>query len=99
MHDVLKTFAVTGTVMYFHGHTHLDFETVVDGVPYISIACASAHQTEDKTYTNGYGNAKGWARQAGTYTEHLFDIVTINPSDRLISMTRFGAGEDRTLSY
>ena len=38
-------------------------------------------------------------RTAGTAAEHVIDFVTVNRSAKTVSLTRLGAGEDRSYSY
>jgi len=57
-------------------------------------------------FSNSNGNPDLWPegatmaqRTLGTVTEDCFDVFVIRPDSKSIDMIRFGAGEDRHLSY
>lgn len=67
----------------FAGHVHYDNLVYDDGMLSVTTLCAMLQR---------------WApncpeRQAGTYTETAFDVVSVK--DNMLYLTRFGAGEDR----
>ncbi len=70
----------------FAGHTHNDIDLRVDGIQHIITA-------------NSIMYPEVIAREDGTKTELLFDIITLNTKKRLISLTRVGAGNDREFQY
>ncbi len=76
-------------ICVFNGHIHEDNSHVTsDGVLSIAINCD--------------GNAistSGYDRTAGTVNEQCFDIVSIDTTNRIIYLTRIGAGSDRQFSY
>ena len=74
----------------FCGHCHAD--AIVSGdlpCPILTVTCAT-NSPYDGTAAN---------RAAGTATETAIDIVSINTTARTISLTRLGAGEDRSVNY
>jgi len=71
------------------GHTHTDHTMVHDGIRYIETGCGIM-------YT---GSSHNLPRQDGTASEILFDVVTVNPEKRTVSLVRCGAGEDRVFPY
>lgn len=74
---------------FLHGHTHVDDVHEYDGIKYISTANAKFQQT----YTLAP------ERVAGTASEILFDIITIDTNTKEIIFTRVGAGKDRVYLY
>ncbi len=77
-------------IAFFHGHIHKDvIDTTTYSFPCISITTSSA----DVRDTNPI------ERVVGTATETALDIVTLDRLNRMIYMTRIGAGIDREISY
>lgn len=78
---------------YLVGHIHQDKYTVTaSGVPIISINCDA--------YQDGQSfNWGGYKMTLGTTTEQCFDLVNIDTANRVIYMTRVGAGSDRQFTY
>lgn len=93
-----------GTVVALMGHAHADY---IMESPWLEIFthCNKANNNDtDITCTAGDGNklptgAKIWARAYNTVTEDCWDTVVIKPVSRVISLIRFGAGEDREYEY
>lgn len=80
---------IAGVIM---GHTHRDHAQYSQtGIPYIHTACAYAD--------NVYCNPGAPERNDGTKAEILFDIVTISKTNKVLYLTRVGAGSDRVFPY
>lgn len=73
----------------FFGHVHYDQVLVKDGIPLISTLNAVTNRDFEEAPE----------RIEGTRTETAFDVVTIDVRQRLVHMTRFGAGSDRSVRY
>lgn len=77
-------------VGFFCGHSHGD-SIVTAETPYPVVTIASdAHSLSADSEV---------VRTAGTAAEHVIDFVTVNRSAKTVSLTRLGAGEDRSYSY
>ena len=77
-------------VGFFCGHSHGD-SIVTDETPYPVVTIASdAHSLSADSEV---------VRTAGTAAEHVIDFVTVNRSAKTVSLTRLGAGADRSYSY
>lgn len=76
------------------GHVHRDF-SMVSSAGYPIIATAADTGTEIATD----GDPVNRDRTPGTTNEQLFDVCHINKTTRTISMTRIGAGADRSFTY
>ena len=76
------------------GHSHNDIITRSNtGIPCISTTCDAAYTSAsdyDKTLPN---------RVKGTTTEQAFDVFHINTLNRIIYVTRIGAGGNREFDY
>ena len=79
--------------LFLVGHIHQDKDTTTStGVPIVSINCDA--------YQDGQSfNWGGYKMTLGTTTEQCFDLVNIDTANRVIYMTRVGAGTDRQFSY
>ena len=95
----LKAFAEGGgtVIAYIHGHDHGDMNETADDLPWtgVAVGCArfqvpTSNGTEGMTYQD---------RHHGDATKLLFDIVCIDPDNRQVHFIRFGAGQDRVISY
>ncbi len=79
---------------YFAGHLHGDMIFDVDGdTPFpIVVTRCDAPLEEPLLHSD--------LREAGTYTEHSFDVVTVvrNPGRIKLYLDKIGAGEDRALT-
>lgn len=103
MRTVIEAYKANGgtVVGLFHGHNHWDFigKANQNGFYEISTACSRDSQaTPDKI---GYmtDGATAPARKAGTVTEDLWDVVVVQPMEKVVKMIRFGAGDDREFLY
>ena len=82
---------------FFHGHAHWDNTVVVNGITYISTACAIPNKYNIPT--SGYGStATAPDRTYGGYTEYLMDIVVVDAKNRIVQTKRFGAGDNRIIN-
>ena len=71
------------------GHSHRDcVVTLENGIKIISTTCDAYR-----------GECGGLTRTQGTITEQAFDVVNFNLENRVVYLTRIGAGEDREISY
>lgn len=79
--------------LFLVGHIHQDKDTTTQsGVPIVSINCDA--------YEDGQSfNWGGYKMTLGTTTEQCFDLVNIDTANKVIYMTRVGAGSDRQFSY
>ena len=50
-------------------------------------------------YLDEGGNQVKYTRTPGTITEHCFDTVCIDKSNRKVTFKRLGVGSDREISY
>ena len=91
---LLRILAGDGRVLAFvHGHNHRDGIAVKDGLPVISVGCSFCPP-------NGSIEKAGVpARQPGTVSEDLWDVMRIRGDGSGIDLLRFGAGEDRQLCF
>lgn len=80
-------------VCHLSGHRHKDDSIVTDGVLSITHTCDcySGNRLESKWSLDG--------RTPDTITEHAVSIFSIDIDNRIIKMTRIGAGESRTWNY
>ena len=77
-------------VGFFCGHSHGD-SIVTDETPYPIVTIASdAHSLAADS---------GVTRTVKTAAEHAIDFVTVNRSAKTVSLTRLGAGADRSYTY
>ena len=83
-------------IALFYGHVH------ADGVftsPFLSIATSCQkfeNYSLDSRWAEGYTKP---TRTRFTASEDCWDVVVIKPISKTISITRFGAGNDREVSY
>lgn len=79
--------------LFLVGHIHQDKDTTTStGVPIVSINCDA--------YEDGQSfNWGGYQMTLGTTTEQCFDLVNIDTANKVIYMTRIGAGSDRQFTY
>lgn len=77
-------------ILYSHGHFHLDIIGTIKGtnVPALSMLCSRVLETE--TYRD---------RRIGTPNEDSFSVFTVDRKERVINITRFGAGRDIKMNY
>lgn len=91
--NLLKSYG-TRVLGYFHGHTHMDNVSYVNGFPEIAIACNQC--LKDSFNITG---ATSPNRAEGTVTQDLWDAVLILPYEQKFELVRFGAGENRTVPF
>lgn len=79
-----------------NGHMHYDRSINFTSLnrPAISVGCGKTEK-----WTEDYDDVVIPERTAGTITEELMDIFTIDRLNRKIKTTRIGAGSDREISY
>lgn len=82
-------------IAFFYGHTHADYIFEECSFPLISIGCAKLEYFTDKKPTG----AVTWKRKADDVTQDLWDSLVIDFEKQALSLIRFGAGKDRTVSY
>lgn len=83
-------------IAIFAGHVHFD------GYYQYSVNAYNGYIYVIATTCDAYGNQpKGSSatRTPKTVNEQAFDIISINKADRLITITRIGAGSDRAFTY
>ncbi|MBE6651294.1 MAG: metallophosphoesterase [Ruminococcaceae bacterium] len=71
------------------GHTHWDYDLVLDGVLSVATLNDGMHNS-DRNPT---------PHEAGTTNEQAFDIYTIDKTNHKLYVTRIGAGNDREFEY
>ena len=95
----LKAFVKSGgtVIAYIHGHDHGDMIETADDLPWtgVAIGCArfqvpTSNGTEGMTYQD---------RHDDDATKLLFDLICIDQENRQVHFIRFGAGENRVISY
>ncbi|MBR0404088.1 MAG: InlB B-repeat-containing protein [Eggerthellaceae bacterium] len=73
------------------GHVHHDrVEFSSKGYPMISTACDAYAKA---------AKADASMRRVGTTTEQAFDVISLNTKEKMVYLTRVGAGEDRAYRY
>lgn len=75
---------------WFGGHYHADDITVRNGVAYITTLADCMSVSDIKG---------GPQKTAGTVSEQAFDVATVDRASRRVSLTRIGAGSDRSFTY
>ncbi len=91
-YNSLEQYQIVG---FFYGHTHADYIFGECSFPVVSVGCAKLEYFTDK---KPYG-AAAWPRMADTVTQDLWDSVVIDFERQKISLVRFGAGNDREVSF
>ena len=76
------------------GHTHCDKFTTVNGIKNITTVCSKCEASTEATASLTIPS-----RTAGTNTEDSWVIFTVDPDQRTIYATRYGAGEDFNVIY
>ena len=79
---------------WFSGHTHLDTQTVINGITYTPMVCGYA----DPGVPNSNAMA-GMTMVKGEYTEFGVDYCVLDKSARTVTLKRYGIGKDRTVKY
>lgn len=80
---------------FFYGHTHADYIFEECSFPVISVGCGKLEYFTDKKPQG----AATWPREAGTVTQELWDSLLIDFEKQRLKLIRFGAGEDREVSF
>ena len=80
---------------FFYGHTHADYVFEECSFPVISIGCAKLEYFLDKKPEG----AVTPYRAAGTVSQDLWDSLLIDFKAQKLHLIRFGAGEDRKVSF
>ena len=75
---------------WFGGHYHADDITVRNGVTYITTLADCMWVSDIKS---------GPQKTTGTVSEQAFDVATVDRASRRVSLTRIGAGSDRSFTY
>jgi hypothetical protein len=77
-------------IAFISGHCHYDnFKKWSNSIPVITSVC-------DSWFDSGNGAT---AKVIGTITEQAFDVFTVDKTNRTVSITRIGAGNDRSFTY
>ena len=81
-----------GSVLAFiHGHNHVDQIYRRQSFPIVSIGCAKYEDFPEYKPDGGITPA----REAGTSSQDLWDILVVKADGRALHFVRFGAGDDR----
>lgn len=88
--------ATSEFITYLHGHYHGDYVSSVAEYPQQKTVCISVGKCENNT------SSGDTYRDINDYSQHLFNIVSIDRGKRLIKLIRIGAnlstlGKDRTI--
>lgn len=81
---------------YFHGHTHFDNVSYINGYPEVSITCGQPYAYPTTYIPQG---ATVPSRTIGDVTQDAWDVVVILPNENKFELIRFGAGNDRTIPF
>lgn len=79
---------------WFIGHYHGDRIVTRFGVPFVITASETAY--DPQLFDD---DVRFWARELGTPSEDLWDVLVLKKSERRVWLKRFGAGEDRVVCY
>lgn len=90
--NAMKEYQVIG---FFYGHTHADYIFEECSFPVISIGCAKLEYFTDKKPEG----AITWEREENAFTQDLWDSLLIDFEKQQLKLIRFGAGEDRQVSF
>lgn len=82
-------------ISFFYGHTHGDYVFEECSFPVISVGCAKLEYFLDKKPEG----AIVYEREAGTVTQDLWDSLVVDLERQKLKLIRFGAGEDREVSF
>lgn len=82
---------------WFFGHDHGELITKINGIPFILIGSQTAYVPQLWESVNGAGFY--YERRRNTVTEDLWDAVALDMQARKLTLFRFGAGDDRFVSY
>ena len=84
----LKASATATVACWIVGHVHQDYDAVINGLQVIGVTTDCYRQNYNRTTMTRY-----------TDTEQAFDCVQIDLYNKVIHMTRIGAGNNRQFSY
>lgn len=87
-----ETYQIIG---FFYGHTHADYVFEECSFPVISIGCAKLEYFTDKKPEG----ATVYPRKEGEVTQDLWDSVLVDLDHKRLKLIRFGAGDDREVSF
>ncbi len=101
--SAIKSFISKGgtVICFIHGHDHGDMISEVKDeegkklFSEVAIGCARFQYPQ----SNGTEGMTFWQRNVKDETMLLFDVVSIDKVNKVVYFTRFGAGEDRMISY
>lgn len=79
-------------ICVLNGHHHNDRNAKVNGINYVQTLCSLAESGEPVSDIKPLRTL--WSK-----TEDAFDIVNVNFDTRKVYFTRFGAGNDREISF
>lgn len=71
------------------GHVHFDYTGKVNGIQQIVTVCDAVDHAQHYNVD----------MEAGTITEHAFDVIKVDKFTRTVRCFRIGAGEDRIFTY
>lgn len=80
---------------FIFGHVHADIDFRECSFPVVSVGCAKLEYFTDKKPKG----AITYERIAGTVTQDLWDSLLVDFEEQVLRFVRFGAGEDRVISY
>lgn len=80
---------------FFYGHTHSDYVFEECSFPVISTGCSKLEYMLEKKPEG----AVTCPRKPGTVSQELWDNLLVDLEEEKIRMIRFGAGEDREISF
>lgn len=80
---------------FFYGHTHADYIFEECSFPVVSIGCAKLEYFTDKKPEG----AIAWSREEGKVTQDLWDSLLVDFERKKLKLIRFGAGNDREVSF
>lgn len=94
--QILRRYQSRGHLMgVIHGHNHADQIDYEEGFPIISIGCNKCEYFPDKKPEG----AITYQRALDGPSQDLWDLLTISVERGTLDFTRFGAGEDRQVSW
>ena len=80
-----------GSVLGFvHGHSHVDQVYWKQSFPNVSMGCAKLEDFEERKPEGSFTPA----RQLGTASQDLWNVLVVKPRENRLCWVRFGAGDD-----
>lgn len=89
---------ISRVICVIFGHTHID-NVYLDPYTAINIASSKAYGMAEGGMDEAPEDAWFPERAAGDVTEQLWDVVSLDQDNSIISFIRFGAGVDRHIHY